>query len=53
MAWYLVKHRDIITIIEVEIFWGMTQCSVVVSYQRFIGSHCLYLQDEGEGSVDL
>jgi len=33
----------------VGVFWVMTQCSVVVGYQRFGGPCCLHLQ----GEVDL
>jgi len=31
---------------QVEVFWVMTLCNVVVGYQRFIGSCCLHLQGE-------
>jgi hypothetical protein len=32
--------------IQVVVFWLMTQCSVVVGYQRFGGPCCLHLQGE-------
>jgi hypothetical protein len=31
---------------QVEVFWGVTQCSVVVGYQRFGAPCCLHLQGE-------
>jgi len=33
--------------IQVEVFWVVTPCSVVVRYQRFRGPRCLYLHPEG------
>jgi len=39
--------------IQVEVFWDVTVCSVVVGYQRFRGPCCLHRQGEGGGSVDL
>jgi hypothetical protein len=30
--------------VRVEVFWGVTPCSVVVGYQRFGGPWCLHLQ---------
>jgi hypothetical protein len=35
--------------IEVEVFWVLTSCSVVVGYQRFGGSCRLHLQGEVSG----
>jgi len=34
---------------QVEIFWVIRPCSVVVGYQRFRGPCCLHLQGEGVG----
>jgi hypothetical protein len=31
---------------QVEVFWVVMPCSVVVGYQRFGGQCCLYLQGE-------
>jgi hypothetical protein len=39
--------------IQVEIFWVMTLCSVVVEYECFRGPYCLYLQGEDGDSMDL
>jgi hypothetical protein len=33
--------------IQVEVFWVMTLCSVVVGYQRFGGPNCFHLQGKG------
>jgi hypothetical protein len=38
---------------QVDIFWVVTPCSVVVGYQCFGGSCCLHLQDEYGGSMVL
>jgi len=35
--------------IEVEVFWVVTPCNVVVGYQRFRGPCCLHLQGEDGG----
>jgi hypothetical protein len=35
--------------IQVEFFWFVTPCSVVVGYQRFGGFCCLHLQGEDGG----
>jgi hypothetical protein len=32
--------------IQVEVFWVVTPCSVVVGYQHFGGPCCLHLQEE-------
>jgi len=32
---------------QVEAFWIVTSCGVVVGYQRFRGPCCLHLQDDG------
>jgi hypothetical protein len=31
---------------QIEVFWVVTPCSVVVAYQRFGGPCCLHLQSE-------
>jgi hypothetical protein len=31
-----------VVMFQVEVFWGVTQCSVVVGYQRFRGPCCLH-----------
>jgi hypothetical protein len=36
---------------QVEVFWIMTPCNVVVGYQRFGGPWCLHLQSEGGGRL--
>jgi hypothetical protein len=36
---------------QVEIFWVVTPCNVVVGYQCFRGPYCFYIQ--GEGSMAL
>jgi hypothetical protein len=37
-------HRDFLkNLIQVEIFWVVVRCSVVVGYQRFGGPCCLHL----------
>jgi hypothetical protein len=33
--------------IQVQFFWVVTPCGVVVGYQRFRGPFCLYLKGEG------
>jgi len=33
-------------VIQVEVFWVVTPCSVVAGYQRFGGPCCLHLEDE-------
>jgi len=38
---------------QVEVFWVVTSCSVVVGYRRFGGLCCLHLQGEHGGSFDL
>jgi hypothetical protein len=40
---------------QVEVFWVVMQCSVLVGYQHFRGPCCLHLQGEviGGGSVEL
>jgi len=35
---------------QVEVFWAVTPCSIVVGYQRFGGPCCLHLQGEVSGS---
>jgi hypothetical protein len=37
--------------IQVEVFWVVTTCNVVVGYQRFGGPFCLHLQGEDGGST--
>jgi hypothetical protein len=39
-------------IFQVQVFWVVTPCSVVVGYQRFAGLRCLHLQGDGS-STDL
>jgi hypothetical protein len=34
--------------IQVEVFWVMTPCSVVVGYRRFGGPRCLHLRGEDQ-----
>jgi len=51
MMWYLVKHRNnftftIILLVQVEVFWVVTPCRIVVGHQRFRGLPCLHLQGE-------
>jgi hypothetical protein len=36
--------------IQVEVFWVVTPCRVVVGYCCFRGPHCLYLQVEVSGA---
>jgi hypothetical protein len=38
--------------IQVEVFWVVTPCSVVVGYQRFRGPCCLHLLVNGD-SLEL
>jgi hypothetical protein len=33
-------------VFQIEVFWFVTPCSVVVGYQRFRGPYCHHLQDE-------
>jgi hypothetical protein len=37
--------------VEVEVFCIVTQCSVVVGFQRFVGPYCIHLV--GDVSQDL
>jgi len=37
--------------IQVEVFWVVTPCSVVVGYQRFGVPSCLHLQGEDGSSM--
>jgi hypothetical protein len=39
--------------IEVEVFWVVTPCHVVVGYHHFGGPYCLYLHPKDGGSIDL
>jgi hypothetical protein len=36
-------------IFQVEVFWFLTPCSVVVGYQRFRGPCCIHLQGDVAG----
>jgi len=33
----------LIIMVQLEVFWYVTPCNVVVEYQRFIGTCCLHL----------
>jgi len=35
-------------IVQVEIFWLLTPCSVVLGYQRFRRPCCLHIQSDGK-----
>jgi len=39
--------------IQVEVFWVVTPCSVVVGNQRFGCPCCLHLHPQDEGSTDI
>jgi hypothetical protein len=39
--------------IQVEVFWVVTHCSVVVGYQQFIGPYFFLLQGKCKGSKVL
>jgi len=39
-----------VVVIQIEVFWVVMPCSVVVGYQNFRGLCCLHLQ---EGSMDF
>jgi hypothetical protein len=39
-------HTFMAVKIQVEVFWAVTPCSVVVRYQHFRGPRCPHLQDE-------
>jgi hypothetical protein len=46
-----VKFKVLMVVkIQVEVFWVVTLCSVLVGYQHFGGPCYLCLQDEGGGS---
>jgi len=52
-ARYFDGNLEVFTVIfQVEIFWAVTLCSVVVRYQHFGGPCCLHFQGEDEGSMD-
>jgi len=42
---------------QVEVFWIVKLCSVVVGYQRFRGPHCLFIQGKvaqmGKNDTDM
>jgi hypothetical protein len=38
-------------IFEVEVFWVVTSCSVVVAYRRFGEPCCFHLQGDDGGSI--
>jgi hypothetical protein len=38
---------------QVEVFWFVTPCSVVVGYQRFRGPCCLHLQGHNPEDLDF
>jgi len=42
-----------VVIFQVEVFWVVTVCNVVVGYQRFGCPCCLHLHSEDGGSMDL
>jgi hypothetical protein len=38
---------------QVEVFWVMTPCNIVVEFHRFRGPCCLHLQVENGDSMDF
>jgi hypothetical protein len=48
MVYFLNLSFEVFTAVmfQVDVFWVMTLCSVVVGYQRFGGPCCLHLQGE-------
>jgi hypothetical protein len=47
---FLIEFSDSISdfdfIFEVEIFWFVTPCNIVIGCQRFRGPYCLHFQGE-------
>jgi hypothetical protein len=50
-----IKRFEVFTVvmIQVEVFWFVTLCSIAVGFQYFGRPCCLHIQNEDEGSIDL